>query len=46
MLKKLMLLLCLGAFIAVAAVGGCKKPAEDEKPKENGDKPVETDDDA
>jgi hypothetical protein len=31
MLKKLMLLLCLGAFIAVAAVGGCKKPAE-EKP--------------
>lgn len=40
MLKKLMLLLCLGAF-AVAVVGGCgKKPAE-EKPKENGDKPVE-----
>ena len=40
MLKKLMLLLCLGAF-AVAVVGGCgKKPAED-KPKENGDKPVE-----
>jgi hypothetical protein len=23
MLKKLMLLLCLGAFIAVAAIGGC-----------------------
>jgi hypothetical protein len=31
MLKKLMLLLCLGAFIAVAAVGGCttKKTSEE-----------------
>ena len=41
MLKKLMLLLCLGAFIAVAALGGCKKEEpkpEDEKP------PVEKDD--
>jgi len=39
MLKKLMLLLCLGAF-AVAVVGGCGKPKEP-KPKDNGDKPVE-----
>jgi hypothetical protein len=37
MLKKLMLLLCLGAFIAVAFVGGCKKPAEPKPEKPAGD---------
>lgn len=36
MLKKLLILLCLGAFIGVATVGGCgKKP--DEPPADNGD---------
>ena len=33
MLKKLLILLCLGAFIAVATVGGCKKEEEPEEPE-------------
>lgn len=39
MLKKLLILLCLGAFIAVATVGGCKKEEEEPEPKDNGDEP-------
>jgi len=35
MLKKLLILLCLGAFIAVATVGGCGGEKE-EKTEENG----------
>jgi len=36
MLKKLLILLCLGAFIAVATIGGCGQ-AEDEEPAKNGE---------
>ena len=43
MLKKLLIALCLGAFIIAAMGAGCKKePTEPEEPKEpNGEEPVE-----
>ena len=40
MLKKLMLLLCLGAFIAVAAIGGC---GGERTPEETPEETPETD---
>jgi len=37
MLKKLMLLLCLSAFVAVVTVGGCGKKEEPKEPPKTGD---------
>jgi hypothetical protein len=37
MLKKILILLCLGAFIAVAAIGCGKKPANGEEKPEKTD---------
>jgi len=40
MLKKLLILLCLGAFIGVVAIGGCGKK---EEPEPEPEPPADTD---